>query len=61
MDVREHVGAAFFSSVQNLLLTRLPRVAKLKKTNSDFQFVAQKGVFFCLFFMGFFLLAREKC
>lgn len=50
MDVREHVGAAFFGGVQNLFLTRLPQVAKLKKTNSDFQFVAQKGFFFLMFF-----------
>lgn len=51
MDVREHVGAAFFG-VQNLLLTRLPQLAKLKKSNSDFQFVAQKVFILFVFFMG---------
>lgn len=52
MDVREHVGAAFFGGVQNLLLTRLPQVAKLKTTNSNFQSVAQKMGFFAY---GFFV------
>lgn len=55
MDVREHVGAAFFGGVQNLFLTRLPQVAKLKKTNSDFQFVAEKRVFFLFVFYVFFV------
>lgn len=54
------MGAAFFSGVQNLLLTRLPRVAKLKKTNSDFQFVAQKGFFFLSVFYGVFFVSSGK-